>query len=151
LYTNQFIQDIINDKNGKFFFDGDFVEGIKVWTRAPSAFFLEEYDHMRRIGVGTQTDNTCIKKFLKNFLNFIFLRKGMTIRKNIGRKNVWENKNGMIMNTTGRGKSLGNVNKILVFGYDRLKVKIHRGCLNFRMKWSWEIMFEWPSFRSFSI
>jgi hypothetical protein len=30
LSTAQFIQQIINDRNGKFVFDGEFVEGMKV-------------------------------------------------------------------------------------------------------------------------
>ena len=37
----------------------------------------------------------------------------------------------MIMNTTGRGKSLGSGNNNLVFGEDRLEVRMHKGCLNF--------------------
>jgi hypothetical protein len=45
-------------------------------------------------------DNTCGEKFLNNFLNFIFLGKGMMIGMNIGRKGVKEKGNGMIMNTT---------------------------------------------------
>jgi hypothetical protein len=40
LSTTQFIQEIINDRNGKLVFDGDFIEGVKVWTHAPSTSFL---------------------------------------------------------------------------------------------------------------
>jgi hypothetical protein len=72
--------------NEKFVFDGGFFEGAKLWTPAPSSFFLEYHDHMRRIGYGTRMDNICFEKFLNNFLNFILLGKGMTIRVNIGRK-----------------------------------------------------------------
>jgi hypothetical protein len=39
-------------------------------------------------------------------------------------------RNGMIMNTTGSGKSMGSGKNNLVFGEDRLKVRMHRGCLN---------------------
>jgi hypothetical protein len=35
----------------------------------------------------------------------------------------------MIMNTTGRGKSQGNVKNKLMFGEDGLEVRMHRGCL----------------------
>ena len=35
LGTTQFIQEVINDKNGKFFFDGDFVEGTKIRKHVP--------------------------------------------------------------------------------------------------------------------
>ena len=85
LSTTQFIQKVINDRNGKFFFDGEFVESTKIRTRAPSAFLLEYHDYRRRIGASTRTDNTYFKKFLDNFLNFIFLGKGMMIRVKIGR------------------------------------------------------------------
>jgi hypothetical protein len=54
----------------------------------PSAFFLEYHYHKRGIGDGTRTDNTFFKKLLNNFLNFILLDKGMTIRENIGRKDA---------------------------------------------------------------
>jgi hypothetical protein len=39
----------------------------------------------------------------------------MTIRENIGRNTTWDKRNGMIMNTTGRGKSLGSGKNNLVF------------------------------------
>jgi hypothetical protein len=35
----QFIQEIINDMNGKVVFDGEFVEGAKFQTHAPNALF----------------------------------------------------------------------------------------------------------------
>jgi hypothetical protein len=88
LSTTQFIQEIINDRNGKLVFDGEFIEGAKVWTHVPSTFFLEYHDHMRRIRVGTRMDNTCFEQFLNDFLNFILLGKGMMIRENIGRNIV---------------------------------------------------------------
>jgi hypothetical protein len=43
---------------GKCVFDRDFVEGAKIRTHAPSAFFLEYHDYMRRIRSGTRTYNT---------------------------------------------------------------------------------------------
>jgi hypothetical protein len=72
LDTTQFIQEVINDRNGKFFFYGEFVEGTKVRTHAPRAFFLKDHDHMIRVGASTRTNNTCVEQFLNNFLNFIF-------------------------------------------------------------------------------
>jgi hypothetical protein len=36
----------------------------------------------------------------------------------------------MIMNTMGRGKSMGSGKKKLVLGDNRLEVRMHRGCLN---------------------
>jgi hypothetical protein len=58
LSTNQFIQKVINDRNGFFFFDCDFVEGSKIQIHVASAFILEYHDYQRRIGVGTRMDNT---------------------------------------------------------------------------------------------
>jgi hypothetical protein len=130
LGTTQFIQEVINDKNGKFVFDGEFVEGVEVRTHVPRAFFLKDHDHRRRVGARTRTDNTCGEKFLNNFLNFIFLGKGMTIGMNIGRKVVGDKGNGMIMNTMGRRKSLGSGKNNLMFGEDGLEVLRHRGCLS---------------------
>jgi hypothetical protein len=40
LGTTQFIQEVINDWNGKFVFDGEFIEGTEVRTHAPRTFFL---------------------------------------------------------------------------------------------------------------
>jgi hypothetical protein len=40
LGTTQFIQEVINDRNGEFLFDGKFVEGMKVRTHSPRTFFL---------------------------------------------------------------------------------------------------------------
>ncbi|MCZ2221987.1 hypothetical protein NUW87_11560, partial [Corynebacterium pilbarense] len=45
LGATQFIQEVINDKNGKFVFNGDFVEGTEVNTHAPRTLFLKEHDH----------------------------------------------------------------------------------------------------------
>ena len=50
LDTTQFIQQVINEKNGKFVFDGEFVDGVKFWTHVLSAFFIEYHDHMRKMG-----------------------------------------------------------------------------------------------------
>jgi hypothetical protein len=36
----------------------------------------------------------------------------------------------MIMNTMGRGNSMGSGKNSLVFGEDQLEVTMHRGCLN---------------------
>jgi hypothetical protein len=130
LSTTQFIQEIINDTNGKFVFDGEFFKGAKLSTHVLSAFILEDHDHKRIIGVGTRMDNTYVKQFLNNFLNFILLGKGMMIRVNIRRKVSRDKRNGMVMNTMGGGKSLGSGKYILVFVYDILEVRMHRGCFN---------------------
>jgi hypothetical protein len=130
LNTTQFIQEVINDRNGKFVFDGEFFEGSEFRTHAPRALFLKDHDHMRRVGARTRIDNTCGEKFLNNFLNFIFLRKGMTIGTYIWRKAFREKGNGIIMNTTRRRKSLGSGKTNLIFGEDGLKVLQNRGCLN---------------------
>jgi hypothetical protein len=90
----------------------------------PCALFLEYHNYKRRIRVGTKMDNTCDLQFLNNFLHFIFLGKGLMIRVNIGRKNVRDKGNGMIMGATGRGKSLGIFKNILVFGEERLEVEM---------------------------
>jgi hypothetical protein len=50
---------------------------------------------------------------LNDFINFILLEKGMTIRENNGRKTIRDKMNGMIMNTMGRRKSLGEWKKQL--------------------------------------
>jgi hypothetical protein len=116
--------------NGKFVFDGEFVEGVKVKTHAPRAFFLKYYDHKIRIGASTRTNNACDKQFLNNFLNFIFPGKGMMIGKNFGRKFVGDKGNGMIINTMGRRKSLGSGKNSLMFGEGGLEVRRHIGYLS---------------------
>jgi hypothetical protein len=120
----------IIDMNGKFFFNCEFVESMKIRTHVPSSLFLEYHDYWRRTGAGTRMNNTCFKKFLNNFLNFIFPEKGMTIRTNIGRRTSKYQGNGMIMVTMGRGNSMGSVKDSLVSGKYRLEVKVHRGILN---------------------
>jgi hypothetical protein len=40
LGATQFIQEVINDRNEKFVFNGAFVEGAKVRTHAPRTLFL---------------------------------------------------------------------------------------------------------------
>jgi hypothetical protein len=40
LGATQFIQEVINDNNGKFVFNGEFVEGAEVRTHAPRTLFL---------------------------------------------------------------------------------------------------------------
>jgi hypothetical protein len=86
LGTTQFIQEVINDRNGKFVFNGKFVEGMEVRTHSPRTFFLQDPNHRRRVGACTREDNACIKEFLDHFLNFIFFGKGVMIWTDIGRK-----------------------------------------------------------------
>ena len=76
LGATQFINEVINDRNGKFVINGEFVEGMEVRTHAPRTFFLKDHDHRIRVGAHTRMDNTCVEKFLNNFLNFIFWEKG---------------------------------------------------------------------------
>jgi hypothetical protein len=47
LGATQFIQEVINDRNGEFVFDGKFVEGMEVRTHSPRTFFLQDHDHKR--------------------------------------------------------------------------------------------------------
>jgi hypothetical protein len=129
LGTTQFIQEVINDRNGEFVFDGKFVEGTKVRTHSPRTFFLQDHDHRRQIGARTRADNACIKEFLDHFLNFIFLGKGVMIQMDIGRKASWYKGNGMIMNTMGRREALGSGKYQLMFRKDGLEVLRYRGCL----------------------
>jgi hypothetical protein len=123
MVTAQFIQEIINDRDQKFFFDGEFVEGMEVRTHVPRTIFIKDHEHRRRIGACTRKDNACGEKLLNNFLNFIFLGKGMTIGMNIGRKAARDKGNGMIMKTMGRRKSLGSGKNSLMFGEDGLEVR----------------------------
>jgi hypothetical protein len=129
LGTTQFIQEVINDRNGEFVFDGKFFEGMKVRTNSPRTFFLQDHDHRRRVRSCTRVDNACIKEFLDHFLNFIFLGKGVTIWMDIGRKASGYKGNGMIMNTTGRRESLGSGKDQLMFRKDGLEVLRDQGCL----------------------
>jgi hypothetical protein len=130
LGTTQFIQEVINDKNGKFVFNGEFVEGAEIRTHAPRAFFIHDHDHRRRVGARTRADNTSVKQFLNHFLNFNFLGKGVTMGTNIGRKASWGKGNGLIMNTMGRRESLGSGKTHLMFREDGLEVLWHKGCLS---------------------
>jgi hypothetical protein len=75
LGATQFIQEVINDKNGKFVFNGKFVEGMEVRTHSPRTLFLQYHDHRRRVRAHTRVDNAYIKEFLDHFLIFIFLGK----------------------------------------------------------------------------
>jgi hypothetical protein len=79
LGATQLIQEVINDRNGEFVFDGNFVEGAKVRTHSPRTLFLQDHDHRRQVWDCTRVDNAYIKEFLDHFLNFIFLGKGVTI------------------------------------------------------------------------
>jgi hypothetical protein len=130
LGVTQFIQEVINDRNGKFVFNGEFFEGTEVRTHAPRTFFLKDHDHKRRVGACTRADKTCVEKFLNHFLNFIFLGKWVTIGTNIGRKAPWDKGNGMIMNTMGRRDSLGSGKNHLMFREDGLEVLRHKGFLS---------------------
>jgi hypothetical protein len=130
LGATQFIQEAINDRNGKFVFNGEFVEGEKIKTHAPSALFIHDHDHRRRVGACTREKNTCVKQFLNQFLNFIFFGKGVTIGTNIGRKASWDKGNGMIMNTMGRREFPGSGKNHLMFREDGLEVTRNRGCLS---------------------
>jgi hypothetical protein len=86
LGTTQFIQEVINERNGKFVFNREFVEGVKVRTHVPRTLFLKDHDHRRRVGSRDRVDNTWVEQFLNHFLNFIFLGKRVTIEMDIGRK-----------------------------------------------------------------
>jgi hypothetical protein len=44
---------------------------------------------------------------MSNFLNSILLGKAMIIRPNIGRKTARDERDGMVMDSTGRGKFFG--------------------------------------------
>jgi hypothetical protein len=130
LGATQFIQEVINDRNGKFVFNDEFFEGMEVKTHAPRTFFIKYHDHRRRVGARTRADNTCVEQFLNRFLNFIFLGKGVTVGTDIRRKDSWDKWNGMIMNTMGRRESLGSGKNHLMFREDGLEVLQHRGCLS---------------------
>jgi hypothetical protein len=86
LGTTRFIQEVINERNGEFVFDGKFVEGMEVRKHLPRTFFLQDHDHRRQIGDLTRADNAYIKEFLDHFINFIFLGKWVMIQMDIGRK-----------------------------------------------------------------
>ena len=75
LGATQFIQKVINDRNGNFVFNGKFFEGIEVSTNSPRTFFLQDHDHRRRVGALTRADNACVKESLNHFLNLFFFGK----------------------------------------------------------------------------
>ena len=64
LGATQFIQEVINDRNGKFVFNGQFVEGTEVKTHSPRTFFLHDHDYRRRVRACTRADNAYINEFL---------------------------------------------------------------------------------------
>jgi hypothetical protein len=123
--TNQLIQEIINESNGKLV-----LEEMKFMTQVPSTFFLKYHDHMRIIRAGTGVNNTRLEQLLHYFIYFIILGKGMVIRENIGRKTTKNKGNGMIMNTMRRRKSLRGGKNNLICGKDSLEVRMHPRCLN---------------------
>jgi hypothetical protein len=130
LGTTLFIQEVINDRNGKFVFNGEFFKGVKVRTHAPRTLFLEDHDHNRRVGDRTREDNSFVEQLLNNFLNFIFFRKGMTIGMDIGRKDAQDKGNGMTMKTMGRKESLESGKNHLMFRGDGLEVLRNKRCLS---------------------
>jgi hypothetical protein len=75
-------------------------------------------------------DNTFVEQVLVNFFNLIFLGKGVMIGTDIGRKASWDKGNGIIINTTGRRKSLGSGENHLMFKEDGLEVLRHKMCLS---------------------
>jgi hypothetical protein len=75
LGATQFIQEVINDRNGKFVFNGNFFEGTKVRRHSPRTLFIQYQDHRKRVGARTREDNTYVKELLDHFLNFICLGK----------------------------------------------------------------------------
>jgi hypothetical protein len=70
-----------------------------------------DHNHRRIIWASTGTYNTYGEKLLDNFLNFIFLCKGMEIGMKIWRKDSRDEMNGMIMKTMGKGEVLGEYKK----------------------------------------
>jgi hypothetical protein len=61
LGATQFIQELINDKNGKLVFNGEFFEGMEVMKHVPRTFFIYDHDHRRRVGTCTREDNACVE------------------------------------------------------------------------------------------
>jgi hypothetical protein len=102
---------------------------MEVRTHVPRTFFLKDHDHSRRVVDHSREDNKCVEQFLNQFVNFIFLGKGVTIGRNIGGKVSWDKGNGMIMNTMGRRESLGSGKSHFMFRDDGLEVLRHIGCL----------------------
>jgi hypothetical protein len=66
----------------------------------------------------------------------------MMIRLNIGRQTACDERDEMIMDSTGRGNFFGSGKNNLVAGDDRLEAGIHKRCLNNIMEWSWDIILE---------
>ena len=54
----------------------------------------------------------------------------MMRRENIGRKNVWDQRNGMVMDFVGWGKDLGILENCVILVKDRLNFEVQKGCLN---------------------
>jgi hypothetical protein len=76
LGATQFIQEVINDRNGEFVFDGKFVEGMEFRKHSPRTFFLQDHDHRRRVGPRTREDNTCIRSSWTIFSISFFCKRG---------------------------------------------------------------------------
>jgi hypothetical protein len=67
---------------------------------------------------------------MKFFLNFILLGKGMMIWTNIWRKISRYERDGIIMESMGRGKLFGGGKNNLVAREDRLDARMHRRHIN---------------------
>ena len=67
-------------------------------------------------------DESDSKEFLDHFFNFILLGKGVAIWMYVGGKASWDKGNGMIIDTTGRGESLGSGEYCLMFRQEGLEV-----------------------------
>jgi hypothetical protein len=53
------------------------------------------------------------------------------IKENIGKKNAQDERNGMIMNTMGRGNSMGSGKNNLIFGEDIFDIRMQGGNINY--------------------
>jgi hypothetical protein len=77
LGATQFIQEVINDRNGKFVFDGQFFESTEVRTHSPRTFFLQYHDNRRGVRACTRMDDADNKEFLDHFFQFhFFVQRG---------------------------------------------------------------------------
>jgi hypothetical protein len=65
-----------------------FFKARKLGNMCQEPYFLRTMTTRIRIGACTRMDNAYGEQFLNNFLNFIFMGKGMMIGMNIGRNVV---------------------------------------------------------------
>jgi hypothetical protein len=82
---------------------------MEATTHSPRTLFLQYHDDQRGVRARTRTDDSGSKDFLDLFFNFIFLCKGVVIWTYIRGKASWDKGNGIIMDTTGRGESCGEL------------------------------------------